>query len=120
MYRVITCNTNGIRAAARKGFFAWLSQQSADVVCIQEIKAKEVELTDSVFYPEGYHCFYNEAERPGYAGTAVFTKEKPQRVVSRLNWELVDSEGRYLQVDFPGLSVVSLYVPSGSASIMRL
>ena len=51
MYRVITCNTNGIRAAARKGFFDWLSQQSADVVCIQEIKAKEVQLTDSVFLP---------------------------------------------------------------------
>ncbi len=108
MFRVITCNTNGIRAAARKGFFAWLSQQSADVVCIQEIKAKEIQLTDGVFYPEGYHCYYNEAERPGYAGTAIFSKEKPQRVISRLDWDIVDTEGRYLQVDFPGLSVVSL------------
>ena len=116
MYRVITCNTNGIRAAARKGFFDWLAQQDADVVCIQEIKAKEVQLTDSVFYPEGYHCFYNEAERPGYSGTAVFCKAKPQKVTTRLDWELLDTEGRYIQVDFPGLSVVSLYVPSGSSS----
>ncbi len=116
MFRVITCNTNGIRAAERKGFFRWLAKQRADVVCIQEIKAKEVQLTDQAFYPKGYHCFYNEAERPGYAGTAVFAKHKPQRVITRLDWDIVDSEGRYLQVDFPGLSVVSLYVPSGSAS----
>ena len=116
MYRVITCNTNGIRAAARKGFFDWLASQQADVVCIQEIKAKEEQLTDDVFYPKGYHCYYNEAERPGYAGTAIFCKQKPQKVITRLDWDIVDSEGRYIQVDFPGLSVVSLYVPSGSAS----
>ena len=116
MFRVITCNTNGIRAAERKGFFRWLAKQRADVVCIQEIKAKEVQLTDQAFYPKGYHCFYNEAERPGYAGTAVFTRHKPQKVITRLDWDIVDSEGRYLQVDLPGLSVVSLYVPSGSAS----
>ena len=116
MYRVITCNTNGIRAAARKGFFTWLADQDADVVCIQETKAKEVQLTDRLFYPEGYHCFYNEAERPGYAGTAIFSKQKPQKVTTRLDWELIDTEGRYIQVDFPGLSVVSLYVPSGSSS----
>ena len=115
MYRVITCNTNGIRAAARKGFFDWLASQQADVVCIQEIKAKEEQLTDDVFYPKGYHCYYNEAERPGYAGTAIFCKQKPQKVITRLDWDIVDSEGRYIQVDFPGLSVVSLYVPSGSA-----
>ena len=75
MFRVITCNTNGIRAAERKGFFRWLAKQRADVVCIQEIKAKEVQLTDRAFYPKSYHFFYNEAERPGYAGTAVFSKQ---------------------------------------------
>ena len=116
MYRVITCNTNGIRAAASKGFFAWLAEQNADVVCIQEIKAKEVQLTDSVFYPEGYHCYYNEADRPGYSGTAVFCRRQPDRVITRLDWEIIDTEGRYIQVDFPGLSVISLYVPSGSSS----
>ena len=92
MYRVITCNTNGIRAAARKGFFDWLASQKADVVCIQEIKAKEEQLTDEVFYPKGYHCYYNEAERPGYAGTAIFCKQKPQKVITRLDWEIVDSK----------------------------
>ena len=102
MYRVITCNTNGIRAAARKGFFAWLAEQNADVVCIQEIKAKEVQLTDSVFYPEGYHCYYNEADRPGYSGTAVFCRRQPDKVITRLDWEIIDTEGRYIQVDFQG------------------
>ena len=90
MYRVITCNTNGIRAAARKGFFDWLAQQKADVVCIQEIKAKEEQLADAVFYPKGYHCYYNEAERPGYAGTAIYSRQKPQKVTTRLDWDIVD------------------------------
>ena len=115
MKRVITCNTNGIRAAERKGFFDWLKQQNADVVCIQETKAQEDQLHPELFYPEGYHCFYNDAERKGYSGTAVFCKEKPEKVITRLGWDPADNEGRYLQVDFKGLSVVSLYLPSGSS-----
>ena len=71
MYRAITCNTNGIRAANRKGFFEWLATQNADVVCIQETKAQEHQLVDDVFRPEGYHCYYNDAERKGYSGTAL-------------------------------------------------
>lgn len=113
--RVITCNTNGIRAAARKGFFDWLKQQKADVVCIQETKAQIDQLDDSVFYPQGYHCFYNDAERRGYSGTALYAKQKPQKVHTSVGWEPVDSQGRYLQADFPGISIISLYVPSGSS-----
>ena len=113
--RVITCNTNGIRAAERKGFFPWLAAQDADVVCIQETKAQVHQLSPETFNPAGYHCFYNDAERPGYSGTALFSKVKPQRITTKLGWEPMDSQGRYLQADFPGLSVVSLYVPSGSS-----
>ncbi len=113
--KVITCNTNGIRAAQRKGFFDWLAQQSADVVCIQETKAQRDQLEDAVFHPEGYHCIYNDAERKGYSGTAVYSRTPPKSVVTALGWEPVDSEGRYLQVDFDHVSVVSLYVPSGSS-----
>ena len=72
MYRVITCNTNGIRAAERKGFFAWLAAQDADVVCIQETEAQEHQLTDDAFRPQSYHCFYNDAERKGYSSTALY------------------------------------------------
>lgn len=116
MAKIITCNTNGIRAAARKGFFEWLASEDADVVCIQETKAQEEQLTDPVFQPEGYHCYYNDAMKKGYSGTAVYSKVKPRKVTTRLGWDPVDSEGRYIQADFSGLSVISLYVPSGSSS----
>lgn len=113
--RIITCNTNGIRAAQRKGFFEWLSDQQADVVCIQETKAQIQQLDAELFFPEGYHCFYNDAERKGYSGTALYARQKPQHIIDSLGWEPLDSEGRYLQADFDGLSVISLYVPSGSS-----
>jgi exodeoxyribonuclease III len=116
MARIITCNTNGIRSAATKGFFDWLQVQQADVVCIQETKAQLEQLTDPVFSPAPYHCFYNDAVKRGYSGTALYSKVKPQRVITRLGWDPVDSEGRYIQADFSGLSVISLYMPSGSSS----
>jgi exodeoxyribonuclease-3 len=116
MAKIITCNTNGIRSAAKKGFFEWLREEQADVVCIQETKAQVEQLGDPVFSPEGYHCFYNDAVKKGYSGTAVYCKIKPQKVITRLGWDPADSEGRYTQVDFKGLSVISLYMPSGSSS----
>jgi exodeoxyribonuclease-3 len=116
MAKIITCNTNGIRAAARKGFFDWLQKEQPDVVCIQETKAQEDQLTDPVFSPAGYHCYYNDAIKKGYSGTALYSKVEPQRVITRLGWDPADSEGRYLQADFKGLSVISLYMPSGSSS----
>ncbi len=116
MAKIITCNTNGIRAAARKGFFDWLHKEQADVVCIQETKAQEEQLSDPVFSPDGYHCYYNDAIKKGYSGTALYSKVKPQRVITSLGWDPADSEGRYLQADYKGLSVISLYMPSGSSS----
>jgi exodeoxyribonuclease-3 len=116
MAKIITCNTNGLRSAARKGFFEWLDAEQADVVCIQETKAQVEQLSDPVFSPQGYHCFYNDAIKKGYSGTALYSKVKPQRVITRLGWDPADSEGRYTQADFKGLSVISLYLPSGSSS----
>jgi exodeoxyribonuclease-3 len=116
MAKIITCNTNGIRSAASKGFFDWLHKQNADVVCVQETKAQIHQLENPVFSPPGYHCFYNDAIRKGYSGTALYAREKPRQVITRLGWDPADSEGRYLQADFKGLSVVSLYLPSGSSS----
>ena len=115
MAKFITCNTNGSRAAARKGFFAWLAAQQADVVCIQETKAQEPQLSDPVFRPEGYHCYYNDAEKKGYSGTALYSRVKPRATTTRLGWDPADSEGRYLQADYAGVSVISLYMPSGSS-----
>ena len=76
MYRVITCNTNGIRAAARKGFFDWLASQQADVVCIQEIKAKEEQLTDEVFYPKGLSLLLQRGGAPGLCGHCYLLQAK--------------------------------------------
>lgn len=116
MAKIITCNTNGIRSAASKGFFHWLASQQADVVCIQETKAQVEQLADPMFSPAGYHCYYNDAVKKGYSGTALFSKVKPQRVTTRLGWDPLDAEGRYIQADYKGLSVISLYMPSGTSS----
>tara|TARA_R110002049_G_scaffold30729_9_gene105104 strand:+ start:22937 stop:23719 length:783 start_codon:yes stop_codon:yes gene_type:complete len=119
MFRVISLNANGIRAAARKGFFEWLAGQEADVVCIQETKAQEHQLSDDCFRPEGYHCYYEDAVKKGYSGTAVYTKHKPKKVVRGYGDEEFDCEGRYLEVQLDGINVVSLYLPSGSSHELR-
>ncbi|MBT8145980.1 MAG: exodeoxyribonuclease III [Gammaproteobacteria bacterium] len=117
--RVMTFNCNGIRAAARKGFFDWLATASVDVVCLQETKAQEHQLDDQIFYPAGFDCFYFDAEKKGYSGTALFSKKNPDRVSTGLGWEIADLEGRYIQGDFGNLSIASLYLPSGSAGPER-
>ncbi|MDH5190102.1 MAG: exodeoxyribonuclease III [Gammaproteobacteria bacterium] len=117
--RVISVNTNGIRAAAKKGFFEWLARQKADVVCIQETKAQEHQLSDGIFKPKGFHCYYFDAEKKGYSGVAIYSKKEPDKVTNGLGWGRMDSEGRWIQADFGKLSVVSFYLPSGSASEER-
>jgi exodeoxyribonuclease-3 len=117
--RVITANVNGIRAAQRKGFFRWLSRQRADVICLQETKAQEHQLDDSLFYPRNYHCYYFDAEKKGYSGVALYCRQQPDKVSRGLGWDHCDSEGRYIQADFGNLSVASIYVPSGSSGDVR-
>ncbi len=117
--RIVTLNANGIRAAARKGFFDWLPEQNADVVCIQETKAQRHQLDDPVYEPSGYHCYYLDAEKKGYSGVAIYSREKPTQVVKGYGSSEFDREGRYIEAQFKGLSVVSLYLPSGSSSDER-
>jgi exodeoxyribonuclease-3 len=117
--RIITLNANGIRAAARKGFFAWLDRQDADVVCIQETKAQVHQLTDPVFMPEGYHCYYHDAEKKGYSGVALYSRHLPDQVHHGIGWDVMDSEGRWLRADFGDLSIISLYLQSGSSKAER-
>jgi len=119
LFRVISLNANGIRAAARKGFFEWLAGQDADVVCIQETKAQVHQLTDDVFSPAGYHSYYEDAEKKGYSGTAIYTRHAPKTVVRGYGDPEFDAEGRYLEVQLGGVNVVSLYLPSGSSSEER-
>jgi exodeoxyribonuclease-3 len=117
--RIITLNVNGIRAGARKGFFDWLPQQHADVVCLQEIKGQTHQLPDPLFWPEGLSCFYLDAEKPGYSGVALYAAREPDEVIQGLGWPDMDREARYLEARFGNLSVVSLYLPSGSSSEER-
>ena len=118
--RIITVNVNGIRATARKGFFDWLQKQKADVVCIQETKAQIHQLEeDPIYFPKGYHCYYVDAVKKGYSGVAVFSKHRPTKVIRKYDDKEFDNEGRYLELQFDKLAVVSLYAPSGSSSEER-
>ncbi|MEL6184491.1 MAG: exodeoxyribonuclease III [Myxococcota bacterium] len=114
--RVITTNVNGIRAAAHKGYFKWQRRQDADVVCLQEVRALPEQMPDEARAPRRYHAYFAPAVRKGYSGVAIYTRREPDRVVRTLGWPRADEEGRYLQLDFGDLSVVSMYMPSGSAS----
>ena len=115
--KIITANTNGIRAAEKKGFFNWLEKQRADVICIQETKAQVHQLEDSVFHP--MHSYYHDAQKKGYSGVAVYSRQKPDKVIVGMGNEEFDAEGRYLELQFGNLSVVSLYMPSGSSKEER-
>lgn len=118
--RIISVNVNGIRAAARKGFFNWLPRQSADVFCLQEVRAQAEQMTDPVFSPRRYHCYHEFAARKGYSGVALFSRREPDEVVNGFGSPEFDGEGRYLEARFGKLSVVSVYMPSGSSSEARL
>lgn len=117
--RIITANVNGIRAAGRKGFFDWIQKQQADVVCIQETKAQIDQLSDPLYHPEGYHCYYHDAQKKGYSGVALYCKQEPDEVIEGMGNEEFDAEGRYIEAKFGKLSVISLYLPSGSSKEER-
>ncbi|KPK41006.1 MAG: DNA-(apurinic or apyrimidinic site) lyase [Gammaproteobacteria bacterium SG8_47] len=119
--RVISLNANGIRSAERKGFFKWLARQRADVLCLQETKAQEAQLEPADFHPRGFDVFYVDAQKKGYSGVAIYSRREPDRIVRGLGkgFEDMDGEGRFIQADFGKLSVISLYLPSGSSGDER-
>ena len=117
--RIVTLNVNGIRAAARKGLFDWLARERADVVCLQEVRAQADQIAAPQFRPAKFHCFYESAERKGYSGVALFSRREPDEIVRGFGSAEFDPEGRYLEARFGALSVISLYVPSGSSSDER-
>jgi len=117
--RIITLNVNGIRSAHSKGFWTWVTKQNADVICLQEIKARETDIPEECRTPAGYHAYFHPAEKPGYSGVALYSRVKPDKVHVGMDWHEMDIEGRYLQADFGKLSVVSLYLPSGSSGELR-
>jgi len=119
MLRAITINLNGIRSAAAKGLYDWLPRQKADVVCMQEIKAQQGDLTEQMLAPHGYTGAFHCAQKKGYSGVGIYSRRAPDRVEEGLGIADIDAEGRYLRMDFGRLSVISVYLPSGSSSPER-
>ena len=119
MLRIITANLNGIRSAAKKGFFDWVQQQSPDILCIQELKAQEADLDDSLMRPNGYHGFFQYAQKKGYSGVGLYSKQKPDSVKIGFDSGEFDAEGRYVEARFGKLIVISAYFPSGSSAPER-
>lgn len=119
MLRIISLNLNGIRSAWNKNVAPWLAAQSADVVCFQELKAQLPDLSEAMLKPAGMHAFYHCAEKKGYSGVGIWSRVAPDRVVEGFDGGEFDAEGRYLRADFGDLSVISLYLPSGSSSPER-
>jgi exodeoxyribonuclease-3 len=118
--KIISYNVNGIRAAVKKGFIEWLQQANPDVICLQEIKANEDQIPIEEITKAGYPFqYYFSAQKKGYSGVAILCKTKPNHVEFGAGIEHIDFEGRTLRVDFDTVSVMSLYLPSGT-NIERL
>lgn len=117
--KIITLNLNGIRSASRKGFLEWLPKQCADVICVQELKAQAADMTEELLAPAGYHGHFHYAEKKGYSGVGIYSREKPAKVAAGFGVAEFDAEGRFLRTDFGKLSVISLYLPSGSSGDHR-
>lgn len=112
---IVSYNVNGIRAALRKDLLRWLEQANADVVCLQEIKATPEQFDEKVFHEIGYkYCYWYPAEKKGYSGVAILSKIEPDAVTYGTGIPYMDKEGRNLRADFGDVSVMSLYLPSGT------
>lgn len=119
MVRVISYNVNGIRAALKKDFDKWLDVSKPDVLCLQEIKANEDQINIDVFSQRGYSCFWYSAQKKGYSGTAILSKQIPKNIEYGMGIESYDNEGRVMRADFDDFSVISVYMPSGSSGDLR-
>ncbi len=119
MLRIISLNLNGIRSAWSKNVLPWVSAQQADVVCLQELKAQAGDLSDEMRCPDGLRTAYHYAEKKGYSGVGLWSRQTPDRLAEGIGNAEFDAEGRFIRADFGNLSVISLYLPSGSSSPER-
>lgn len=117
--KIISYNLNGIRAAVGKGLLDWLQAEKPDVFCIQESKAQPEQIDTLAMQALGYHSYIHSAEKKGYSGVALFSTQQPDRVVAGMGIPRYDSEGRVLRADFGDLTVVCVYVPSGTTGDVR-
>ncbi|MCK8680202.1 exodeoxyribonuclease III [Streptomyces lichenis] len=119
MLTVTTVNVNGLRAAAKKGYVEWLAGSSADAVCLQEVRAEEAQLAEEVRAPEGWYVTYAPSAVKGRAGVALLTRREPDAVRVGFGSAEFDASGRYVEADLPGVTVASLYLPSGEVGTER-
>ena len=118
--RAVTWNVNGLRACEKKGFADFFSAMDADFFCIQETKMQEDQLSALTWKPEGYHAFWNSAEKKGYSGTAVFARKEPVSVTYGLGIEEHDHEGRVITLEYPDFYMITVYTPNSQDGLKRL
>ncbi|WP_405570396.1 exodeoxyribonuclease III [Streptomyces sp. NBC_01167] len=119
MLTVTSVNVNGLRAAARKGFVEWLAGTAADVICLQEVRAEPDQLPQEVRQPDGWYTVHAPAAAKGRAGVSLYTRREPDRVRTGFGSQEFDGSGRYVEADLPGVTVASLYLPSGEVGTAK-
>ncbi|WP_108823486.1 exodeoxyribonuclease III [Dysgonomonas sp. Marseille-P4361] len=117
--KIISYNVNGIRAAVNKGLYQWIEQESPDILCLQEIKAMEDQINLLTIQSLGYHYYFHSAEKKGYSGVGILTKQKPDFVKIGMDNPVYDKEGRVLRADYGDMTVICVYIPSGTMGDIR-
>lgn len=118
--RLLSWNVNGIRAAYKKGFLGWLAEESPDILCIQETKARPEQLPRNLLEPDGYHSYWHWAEKKGYSGVAVYSRDDPVKVETSMGIEKFDTEGRLIKVEYQDFILFNVYFPNGKKDQERL
>ena len=106
MLNIITLNVNGLRSTIRKGFRDWIINSNADIICVQEIRIKDSELSDNMRNVGNYKGYFNHADRPGYSGVGIYTKLSPIKVIRKTGIDIIDDEGRYIELIFRNFSII--------------
>ncbi len=117
--KIISYNVNGIRAALLKNFTEWLLSENPDILCLQETKAQPDQIDTMLFAKMGYTSYLHSAQKKGYSGVAIITKQAPDNVVIGMDFPLYDGEGRVIRADFGDITVICVYIPSGSSGDLR-
>lgn len=119
MKKIISYNVNGLRAAIKKDITDWIESVQPDIICLQETKLQEDQFENKLFEDLGYHCYLFSAQKKGYSGVAILTKEEPKQVEYGMGIEKYDYEGRMIRADFEDYSIASIYHPSGTSGDIR-
>lgn len=120
MKKLISWNVNGIRAAQKNGFLKWFENQAADVVCLQETKARQEQLDETLQHPRGYHAYWHSAEKPGYSGLVTYSKQEPLKIQYGIGIPEIDREGRVLVTEFKDFTLINSYFPNSQREHTRL